>query len=154
MKLGDILPKWDRRMPRAAFGVEARALADADSKFPQMLSQHLASRFKATPAERPFSLSIWGVDVEAGKKTITIGLKKSNLGPGLWILMVSPGGMRGVLALLLGRRSMDMSVDLLPVCHEIHAFLTENPGISDVRWYLTGSGTAVATPEELPWGKA
>jgi len=141
-------------MPRAAFEVEAGALADSDRQLPQILSQHLISRFKATPAERPLSLSIWAVDVELGRKTVTIGLKRSKLRRGLWILQVGPGGARGMLALLLGRSAMGMATDLLPVCHEIHSFLSGTSGISELRWYVRGSPAAVGTPEELPWGQA
>ena len=145
---------WDRRMPRAAFEVEAGVVQESDRQLTEMLSQHLNRRFRSTPAERVWFFPGWAVDVELGRKTATIAVRKSDYGQDLWILMVGPGGPRGVLALLLGRRAIDMSTELLPICREIHVFLTSTSGISRVRWYLTGSRTSVATPEELPWGQA
>jgi hypothetical protein len=139
-------------MPKAAFELEAGATSDSVQQLPQMLSQHLNRRFKSTPVEQ--TLSIWGVDVELGRRTVTIGVKKSKRSEGLWILMVGPGGARGILALLCGRSAMDMSTDLLPICREIHVFLTSTPTISEVRWYVRGSRTAMHTPEELPWRQA
>jgi hypothetical protein len=143
-------------MPRAAFEVEADVISESDRQLTQMLSQHLNRRFRSSPAGRVFGSRVWAMDVELGRKTVTIAVKRHKHAPDLWILMVGPGGPRGVLALLRGRRAIDMSADLLPICREIHAFLTSTSGISQVRWYLnlTGSRTAVATPEELPWGQA
>lgn len=145
---------WDRRTPRAAFQIEAGVVPEPDRQLTQMLSQHLNRRFKSAPANRvPFS-SVWAVDVELGRQTVTIAVKKSTHGQDLWILVVGPGGPRGVLALVRGRRAIDMSAELLPICHEVHAFLSGAIGISQVRWYFTGSRTSVATPEELPWGQS
>jgi hypothetical protein len=138
-------------MPRAAFEVDPSVVAGSDSLLPQMLSQHLSRRFKSTPAEKTFS--IWGVDVELEGNTVTIGVKRSKHGPTMWILMVSPGGLRGLAALLRGRRAIDMAAELLPVCSEIHLFLSSRSGISRVRWYFTASRSSVAIPEELPWEK-
>lgn len=145
---------WNRRSPRAAFEVEARVVSESDRQLTQMLSQHLNRRFRSSPAERVWVSRVWAVDVKVGRKTVTIGVRRHDHAPGLWILAVGPGGPRGVLALLGGRRAIDMTADLLPICREIHEFLSNTSGISQVRWYFTGSRTSVGTPEELPWGQA
>ena len=136
-----------RKMPRAAFKVKA----DIDCRLPQMLSQHLNSRFESSPPEKMWLFPGWTVDLRVGRDPFHVALKESKQWPDSWVLMVTPGGRRGFLALM---RGSDISPELSQICREIHVFLTNTAGISEVRWYLTGSHTAVGTPEELPWDRA
>jgi hypothetical protein len=138
-------------MPRAAFNVTADTATGSDRQLPQMLSQDLNRRFKSSPAEKLRFLPGWSVDLQLGRNTFYVAVKESKHRQDTWILMVTPGGMRGFLALI---RGTEISADLLLICREIHAFLINTSGISGVRWYLTGSRTAVETPEELPWSQA
>ena len=138
-------------MPRAAFKVEAEFLSDSDGQLPQKLSLHLNTRFKSAPAERMWLFPGWSIDLQIGLDPFHVALKESKQWRDSWVLMVAPGGRRGFLALM---RGANISPELSQICREIHAFLTNTSGISEVRWYFTGSRIAVATPEELPWGQA
>lgn len=140
-------------MPRAAFEVAADVVPGSDSQLPRMLSEHLRVQYRSTPAEKMF-VPGWGFDLTQDGVTLTIAVKKSNRLKNLWILMIVPGRIHGLLALLRGQRGADLSAKLLPACREVHRFLTNTSGISAVRWYFTGSREAVSTPDELPWGQA
>src|SRR5580658_6215183 len=98
---------WDRRMPRAAFKFEAGVVQEPDRQLTEMLSQHLSRRFRSTPAEKLWFFRAWAMDVELGRRMATIAVKKSDYGQDTCILTVGPGGPRGALALLLGRRAID-----------------------------------------------
>jgi hypothetical protein len=135
-------------MPRAAFKVEAELASESDRRLLQMLSQRLSSKFKSTPAEKMWLSPGWAFNLQLGRDPFHVVLKESTQWQDSWILMVTPGGLSGFLALV---RGTDISAGLSQICREIHVFLTNTAGISEVRWYLTGSRTAVATPEELPW---
>ena len=139
-----------RRMPRAAFEVAADAAPGSAQQLPQLLSQDLNRRFMATRAQKMWFLPGWSIDLQVGRDSFHVAVKESKYSQSGWVLMVTPGGMRGFLALV---RGTDMSTGLLPICREIHAFLINTSWISAVRWYLTGSRTAVATPDGLPWVK-
>jgi hypothetical protein len=141
----------DPTIPRAAFDVRADLVRDSDSQLPRMLWEHINRLRVCAPVDKNWFLPGWSLDVRQGQQIITIAVTRSEYGPNSWILLVVLGGPRGVLARVRGRRAMDMPAELLPVCREVHAFLTSTSGISAVRWYLTGDETSVATPDELPW---
>jgi hypothetical protein len=84
----------------------------------------------------------WGAVLDMGDNSFTVILGRSQWDPDEWLALIAPNNV-----------SSDISY-LKSICREIHAFLTQTTGISDIRWYFQRGqhqSNTVGAPDELPW---
>jgi hypothetical protein len=74
-----------------------------------------------------------------------------------WLLAVAPIGQPGILAKLLGRKSVDVSAELRGLSDSVHQLLSGLPFVSKLFWQFGGPPNAslgVPSPDRLSWASA
>jgi hypothetical protein len=141
--------------PRACFKAAVQADGRPGDPLP-MIDQRLRDQFDFVRVKQPLWLTPRFFVLGSGAQSVSAVVGQSKYAPGEWVLVVGPGGKRGLLDRLL---STDLSVsasELKHTCSRIHRALTAIPQLSAIRWYFEGTRTqsaAVHTPDELPWDR-
>jgi hypothetical protein len=152
------MSRWLDNVPHACFKANFLSALSAKEEISGLLESHLRARFGA--AERGL-LWRWGaprlVRLHVGQRLVSVVWHKNRFADGEWILVVAPGDMPMPWDKFRGRNAVLWREELMLVSRDIHALLDSATGITNVMWYFDEfrrqGGTAVRTPDELPWAE-
>jgi hypothetical protein len=148
-----------KETPNVAFTAEFGSGKNALDALTQMIESHLRERYGSF--QRGIIRIRQGSDlhfIKVREKEVSVHWRRSRRRTDEWIVTIGPE-MPRLLDFILGRQSTtDCSEELKLVSRGIQAVLTAAPEITRIRWYFKGLfeqvGTAVWTPDELPWAKS
>jgi hypothetical protein len=142
--------------PHACFRVDSARFAKGEQSLPQKLVDHLKGYVASVQLKKPPFVGSWIINVQVGNTSAySIHLGPSKYKEDEWVLLVGslrPWSLRDTIR---RRGLVEYSAELLELCRAIHRLISIAPGFTDARWYFQGfrnQGSAVATPDELPWG--